>query len=440
MLVRSVVARPRRVYARVLAAVLAGALSLGVVASAVAAEGPLASLDITLLVQSQGGGEPLMLVAGQLPEGTQLPAEIALPVPEGAVVEWSGEILGTNVENDIPAEARIEQRDGANVVVFTLTQSLTGQAEVSYPNAVDPVDGSAYVGGYDLVAPVDAEAVRMAVALPPGGQPASLPEGTLSAQGPQGYTYYYQELNGVSAGDPLTLAIQFTVEAVQPAAGTGTGQPASSEVPPLVIVLIAAALAGAVLAVFASRSRSKGAVTTDEVGSTDGVGSAEAMAADDAEGFEPVEILDAESGETDADVVPAETDTPADTPAPASSSWLTPQRLVIIAGVLVVAIIVAVILGGQQGQVGVTEFSNGVYSQRISDVSGESTVAFNTVIGCDCPPEAEVPKMFDALRTVPGVAHASLEEATLVMRVEYDPALTDEAAIAMVLRQAGYLP
>jgi hypothetical protein len=434
MLVRSVLARPRRVYAKVLAAALAGALSLGVAASAVAVEGPLASLDITLLVQSQGGGEPLMLVAGQLPEGTQLPAEIALPVPEGAVVEWSGEILGTEVENDIPAEARIEQRDGANVVVFTLTQSLTGQAEVSYPNAVDPVDGYAYVGGYNLVAPVDAEAVRMAVALPPGGQPASLPEGTLSAQGPQGYTYYYQELNGVSAGDPLILAIQFGLEAVQPATGAGTGQPASSEVPPLVIVLIAAALAGAVLAVFASRSRSKGAAMADEVGS------AEAMVADDAEGVEPVVIVDAESGETDADVVPAETDTPADTPAPASSSWLTPQRLVIIAGVLVVGIIVAVILGGQQGQVGVTEISNGVISERISDASGESTVELNTIISCDCPPEAEIPKMFDALRTVPGVAHASVEEATLLMRVEYDPALTDEAAISAVLRQAGYLP
>lgn len=434
MLVRPVVARPRRVFARILAAALAGALSLGVVASAVAAEGPLASLDITLLVQSEGGGEPLMLVAGQLPEGTQLPAEIALPVPEGAVVEWSGEILGAAVEDDIPAEARIEQRDGANVVVFTLTQSLTGQAEVSYPNAVDPVDGYAYVGGYNLVAPVDAGSVRVAVALPPGGQPASLPEGTLSAQGPQGYTYYYQELNGVSAGDQLTFAIQFGLEAVQPATGAGTGQPASSEVPPLVIVLIAAALAGAVLTVFASRSRSRGAAATHEVGP------AEVMADDDAEGVEPVEIPDAESPGPGADAVTAETNTPAETPAPASGSWLTPQRLVIIAGVLVVAIIVAVILGGQQGQVGVTEISSGVISQRISDASGESTVAFNTVINCDCPPEAEVPKMFDALRTLPGVAHASVEEATLVMRVEYDPALTDEAAIAMVLRQAGYLP
>jgi hypothetical protein len=405
-----------------------------VAASAVAAEGPLASLDVTLLAQSQSGGEPLMLVAGRLPEGTQLPAELVLPVPEGAVVEWSGEILGTNVEDDIPAEARIEQRDGANVVVFTLTQSLTGQAEVSYPNAVDALDGWLYVGGYELVAPVDVAMLRMAVALPPGGEPSSLPEGTLSAEGPQGYTYYYQEVSELSAGDPMAFFVQFSQEAVQPAAGTGTGQPASSEVPPLVIVLIAAALGGAVLVVFASRSRSKAAIATE------GVGAGEVMAADAAEGAEPVEILGAGSRESDAEVDPAETDASVETPAPTSGSWLTPQRLVIIAGVLVVAIVVAVILGGQEGQVGVTGFSEGVYSQRISEASGESAVELNAIISCDCPPESEVPKMFDALRTVPGVAHASVEEATLLMRVEYDPALTDEAAISAVLRQAGYLP
>jgi hypothetical protein len=434
MLVRSVAARSRAPFAAMVVVALVLALAVPLAAAA----SPLANLDFTLLVSSQGTGSPLLLVAGQLPEGTQLPAELVLPVPEGSVVEWSGEIVGSNVEEDVPVEARIEQRDGATVVVFTLTQSLTGQAEVSYPNAVDPVDGWTSAAGYDLIAPVDVGAARMAIALPPGGQPASLPTGTLSAQGPQGYTYYYQEIQGVNAGDPLTYAIQFTLEPVQTTTDNAV-QPATGEVPPLVIALIAAALGGAVLIVLASRSRSKGTDTLDEIEPAEVL---DAESYEDAGGYEnDADILSAEvaTAETDADILSAEVAT-AETPTPPSTSWLTPQRLLIIAGVLVVGIVAAVILGGQQGQVGVTESADGWITQRISTASGDSALELSVQIACECPPEEEAPKMFEVLRQVPGVAYAALQGSTLLMRIEYDPALTNEAAIALALRGAGYLP
>jgi len=412
---------------------LACAVSFALPAAAVAS--PLSRLDVTLLVQSQGGGEPLLLVAGELPEGTSLPAEIVLPVPEGAVVEWSGEILGTDVQNDIPVEARIEQRDGVNVVVFTLTQSRVGQAEVSYPGAVEPVDGYTLVGGYNLVAPSDIASARVAVALPPGGQVSSLPQGTLSAQGPQGYTYYYQEITDVASGAPLIYAIQFGMDAAAvPAAPVAPGQ--SSEVPPLVIVLIAAVLAGSVLVVLAARARTQAAAIdsgVEDVAHAEHAESSEMFGSVESPGAAAESLEPSDREKSDPESVE---------PAPVASesrSWLTPQRLVIVAGVLVVGIVVAVILGGQQGQVGVTEMSDGWISQRISTASAESTVDFNAMIACECPPESEAPKMFDALRAVPGVAHAALEESTLRLRVQYDPALTDEAAIAMALRAAGYL-
>jgi hypothetical protein len=84
--------------------VVAVALALAVPLAAVAS--PLASLDFTLLVHVAGHGDPLLLVAGQLPEGTQLPAELVLPVPEGSVVEWSGEIVGETVVEDQAVPAR----------------------------------------------------------------------------------------------------------------------------------------------------------------------------------------------------------------------------------------------------------------------------------------------------------------------------------------------
>jgi hypothetical protein len=424
MLVRPAAAHLRAPLTKMIALALALVVAFPLTSIAV----PLTSLDFTLIMQSQGTGAPLLLVAGRLPEGTTLPAEIALPVPEGAVVEWSGEILGTTVEEDVPVPAVIEEREGINVAVLTLTRSLVAQVEVSFPGSTTLVEGDVYAGGFAVTSPADIEAVRLAVALPPGGQPVELPPGSLTAQGPQGYTYYYQEVAEANAGDPLEYSIQYRQVAMPPAGTTSPTQP-SSEVPPLLIALIAAVLAGAVLMLLASRARSR-------------AGDAEDVAAVEASESEDAVMIAAEEGEdVGAEPAPATESPDVEAPAPpAPSGWLTPQRLVIIAGVLIVGIAAAVILGGQQGQVGVTESAGGWITQRISTASSESTVDFNIQITCECPPEAEAPKMFDALRQVPGVAHAALEQSTLVLRVQYDPAVVDEGSIAVVLQGAGYLP
>jgi hypothetical protein len=427
MLVRSVAARSRAPFAAMVVVALAFAVAVPLAASA----SPLANLDFTLLLTSQGTGNPLLLVAGQLPEGTPLPAELVLPVPEGSVVEWSGEILGETVEEDQAVPATIETRDGVTVAVLTMTQSRVGQVEVSFPGAIAPAEGDVITGGFGVTSPVEVGAARVAVAFPPGTEAAELPEGALSAQGPQGYTYYYQELSDVAPGDPIGFSVKYR-QVAAPTGAPGT-QPASGEVPPLLIVLIAAVLAGAVLAVLASRARSKG------------------IAADEFEADEAVDDLDGEySAVSDddsraVDLIVSESDSESEyesisEPTPASTSWLTPQRLLIIAGVLVVGIIAAVILGGQQGQVGVTESADGWITQRISAASGDSALELSVQIACECPPEEEAPKMFEVLRQVPGVAYAALQGSTLLLRIEYDPALTNEAAIALALRGAGYLP
>jgi hypothetical protein len=427
MLVRSVAARLRAPFATMVVAALA--LALAVPLAAVAS--PLANLDFTLLVTSQGTGNPLLLVAGQLPEGTQLPAELVLPVPEGSVVEWSGEIIGETIDEDEAVPATIETRDGVTVAVLTMTQSRLGQVEVSFPGATVPAESDTFTGAFEVAAPFDAEMVRVAIGLAPGTQAAALPDDVLSAQGPQGYTYYYRELGAIAAGEPIAFSMQYRETGAPAAGGTATPQPASGEVPPLLIVLIAAVLAGAVLVVLASRSRSKGVVAEElEVDEgVDDLGGEYAAVPDDAPAVdEIVSEMDLESGSEP------------ESAQPASPGWLTPQRLLMIAGVLVIGIIAAVILGGQQGQVGVTESADGWITQRISTASGDSALELNVQITCACPPEEEAPKMFEVLRQVPGVAHAALQGSTLLMRIEYDPALTNEAAIALALRGAGYLP
>lgn len=440
MFARSVAARLRAPFATMV--ILALVLALAVPLTAVAA--PLVNIDATLLVTSQGTGNPLLLVAGQLPEGTPLPAELVLPVPEGAVVEWSGEILGGTAADDAETLATIEVRDGVTVAVLNMSQSLTGQVEVSFPGAVTPAGDDTFTGGFALTAPSDVEKVRVAVGLESSTEAAELPDGTLSAQDQRGYTYYYQELSAVSAGDPIEFSIRYRMTGMPVAGGTGSPPASSAEVPPLLIALIAAVFAGAVLMVFASRARSKGAaeeLAADEAG-------------DDSDGEYAVVSEDTSASEyalfeTDSDEASEpergsgfdpEPESGNEPDAPSPSGWLTPQRLVILAVVLVVGVVAAVILGSQQGQVGVTESADGWIAQRISTASGDTTTELNLQIACECSPEQEAPKMFEALRRVPGVAYAELEAATLLMRVQYDPAQTDEAAIALALKGAGYVP
>ncbi len=414
----------------VLAFVLVAAAVIAAVSvPSVAKASPLTSLDMILLLEPHGTQEPLLLVTGELPPEQPLPAEIVLPVPDGAQVEWAGDILGGPVAEDIPAEAVIETRDGVTVAVFTLTQSRVGQVEVTYPDAIMPVEGGVVAAAFEASMPLDADSIRMAVAVPPGLQAASLPEGTLTSQGPEGFIYYYTERGPVTSGDVVSFSLEYRPATLATSAST-SGSAVSGEVSPILILLIAVVVAVAVLFVLVSRTRSQAAeqdnATMDTSDYIDGAeDSREETLSESREGPPAHPAL----GQADRDA----------TAAPGLSALLTPKPLIAIGVVLVLAIAILVNLGGEDGQVGVTDVSGEWISQRISSAPAESESEFALQILCDCPPEVEALKMFDALRQVPGVAHASLEASTLTMRIQYDPAQVDEADIARQLRAAGYL-
>ncbi len=418
---RSLVSRVRS--RAVLPAVLALTLALAVAAPAAALASPLANLDVTLLLQAQGSTQPLLLVSGQLPEGTTLPAEIALPIPPGFEVAWSGEIFGGPVEDDPFVEARIEERDGGTVAVFTLTQSLVGQVEGLFPGATAPVEGDRFSGGFSFVSPVDVERARLAVGLPPGFQAASLPDGVLTSEGDGGMVYYYSETGAITAGGPLAFSMEYTGAPVSQGAVPSAPTPDAGEVPFFLIVIIAGVLGGAVLLVLVARK--SGAGDTDP-------GSAEERPRAALASGEPVESRPAMAAPHQS----------ASAPAAPAAGWLTPKVLVVLAAVLILGIVLAInVAGGGSGggQVGVTETSGTLVSQRISTAQVVNETEYSLVIQCSCPPETEALKMFDALRQVPGVAHAALDTTTLVMRIGYDPEMVQESSIAERLKAAGYL-
>jgi len=65
--------------------------------TALAAPAPWQRVDVILHAEESGG---VMLVSGELPPGTKLPAEAELSVPAGSTLLWTGEILGGATSED----------------------------------------------------------------------------------------------------------------------------------------------------------------------------------------------------------------------------------------------------------------------------------------------------------------------------------------------------
>lgn len=85
-------------------------------------------------------GYTVFIVTGTLPETTEFPAPVHLPLPAGAQVVWSGEVLGGPLELDPEREYRRADGVGGEVLEMVAEESLVVQYEAVGP-ALMTVDG-----------------------------------------------------------------------------------------------------------------------------------------------------------------------------------------------------------------------------------------------------------------------------------------------------------
>ncbi len=228
---------------------LVASLGLPVLAAAT----PLTALNLALVYGSPAAsGDPMLVIFARIPDATPLPAEMVLPLPENPSVFWVGEFIGDEGRENIPVEAVQEVRDGVPVLVFTLTQSHIGLAEVSFPGSRTLVDalGDIYEVGFDLTMPVDVANVYAAIALPSDIEALESSEVVAVSDEPDGNRYHSFERAGVLAGDQVALTMQ-----VRPIAE----QEMVNETVPWMVIAVAAIIIGAAVPLLVTRRQSSAA-------------------------------------------------------------------------------------------------------------------------------------------------------------------------------------
>lgn len=93
------------------------------------------ALQVQLLLDSEPG-QVLAIMNVALPEDTELPAMVRVPLPKGAEMIWAGEILGGDPSADPARPYRIVPGEGGDVLEMSLGLSGNAQIEVN----LGPID------------------------------------------------------------------------------------------------------------------------------------------------------------------------------------------------------------------------------------------------------------------------------------------------------------
>jgi hypothetical protein len=78
------------------------------------------------------GGVSQMIVNVIMAPDTVLPVTVRVPLPAGATVVWSGEIVGEDPALDPYREATVTATEGGQIVEFVLSEARVGQVEADY--------------------------------------------------------------------------------------------------------------------------------------------------------------------------------------------------------------------------------------------------------------------------------------------------------------------
>lgn len=217
------------------------------------AQARVSEYQVQYTPRSSGGLGQLIVNVVLSPE-TPLPAVVNVPLPLGATVQWSGEILGGAPEEDPFREASVVTSGTAQVATFTLQQVRVAQVEAQMgpPTMTgDAISSSlawinaAEEGPYTFSVVLEANAGDVTIKPAATGEPA---------RNEAGETLYTLAPVRLKAGQPFEVGVSYSL------GGSDEGAAGGSRTAVIVVVALVAIVAAlALLRILLTRERRAGA-------------------------------------------------------------------------------------------------------------------------------------------------------------------------------------
>lgn len=213
-------------------------------------------------------GQAIAIVAVRLPENTELPATVRLPIPEGTTIDWAGEISGTDPGSDPGRAYEIKEGDGGKYAEFEVSTSRDAQIEVSGIK-LSGSDGVT-TAQFTHVASAPASNTSFSIRLPAGTEPVKTspeiagPHATNSV----GESLYPLAPRVMTPGESVQVSVSYRAIGAQsgtqapqtPASGGGSGD----GVMIALLVALAIALAALVAAVLVQRGKTPASIGDED--------------------------------------------------------------------------------------------------------------------------------------------------------------------------------
>ncbi len=391
------------------------ALAVSLATTVVAAPTGWEQMDVTRHYGQDGG---VLLVSGELPAATTLPAEAELSVPAGSQLQWIGEILGGASSEDPELTYTKTTVGASDIYRFTLTKSRTAQIEVPAPGA-QPFDGSTYTSSLTWVATQEVPSVRMNLRVPQAAKIASPSPDAALLPGDSTYSFYSKTFKNVKAGDTLDLAVAYSLPAAG-TASTGAAAPAGSNsaVPIMLVLLVLAAFAALI---FAVRRKMTGGEPSDE-----DLGARET----DRRTRSRAESSAAET--TDADDV----DGASDSESPVSGQPMSGRaKRNLVTALIVGALAVAAVVVGMQSTA--PKMTGDTISQTFSAGEPCATAKISLAVPDQADPQKTAEALFAAIKPIAGLTTATYNRKTSSIDIGYCDSTSSEAALRQALAPTG---
>jgi copper chaperone CopZ len=400
----------------VIVMLLTGLMLMGAVSAYADSVISLTELRVQLFMFNN---QPLLIVSGTIPESTPLPATVNLAVPEGALVEWAGEIAGGEVANDPKADYELlETKDGWDIYSLTAKKYHVVQIEAQLSKPFQTMTGNDGSVNFTYVPATDADELKIGIETPANITDFEQKPGyEVFGSGGDGGMVYGPQLANTKAGEQYSAAFGFTTMADSGGGPSTSGDSTTAII--VVLVILAVVVIGALLVII---NRQKSAAVTAAQTKTYKDSPQRKAVPQKRKTTSQAKRVEVSKGKAKAS---------------GGFRWNSPQMLIII--IIVVVGIALLFWASQRNATNIVE-NNGVFSQVFAVGDPCATVEFNLKPELLDNPKKAAQDIFQAIRSSSlYVLDASMDSNRGLLVIQYCGSSESEQNIVQFIESTGYV-